>query len=470
MNLKPLFFLGAAGAAGVLAGCAVGPDYQRPEVSTPPAFVETGPWKAATPKDAVPKGEWWKAFNDPVLNTLEAQATAASPTLKSALARYDQALAAARISRSALLPNLAVNATGAREKFSGNRQTQTPSTRFAYTTNTFDVPLDLTYQIDVFGQARRALESAQAAAEAQGALYQNVLLTLQAGVAQNYYQLRSLYSQQDYLAQNVKLLTDALDLVQKLRNGGANSDLDLFQAQAQLATVQSNALAVDQQIADMRHALAVLIGQNPETFTQAVVGIDLAPPEVPVGLPSDLLERRPDVAAAERAMASANAAIGVAKAAFFPQIGLTAFAGFNSNELNTLLQSSSHEWGFGPSVSLPVFRGGAINAAYQQSKLIYDQAVDAYQEQVLVAFQQVEDGLSDSRYLAGQQEALGRAADASQKATNLSTIRYKAGLVSYIEVIDSQRTLLQDQLLFTQVRAQRLVASVQLIKALGGGW
>ena len=199
MKSTTFFIFGAALAAGILAGCAVGPDYKKPSVDTPTAFAETGPWTSAVPKDALPKGEWWKAFKDPGLDILEAQATAASPTLKAALERYDQALAAARISRSALLPTLGVNASGGRERYSGERQSQTPSTRAEYTTNSFDVPLDLTYEVDLFGQARRALESAKAAADAQGALYQNVLLTLQAGVAQNYYQLRSLYSQQQFL-------------------------------------------------------------------------------------------------------------------------------------------------------------------------------------------------------------------------------------------------------------------------------
>jgi multidrug efflux system outer membrane protein len=470
MSLSRFFSLGAIAAAALAAGCAVGPDYQKPAVATPADYTEAGPWKVAAPKDELPKGAWWKSFKDPGLDTLEAQATAASPTLRSAMARYDQARAIANISRAALLPNLGVNASAARERFSGTRQTQTPSTRFAYTTNSYDLPLDLSYTLDVFGQARRALEAARDNADAQGALYQNVLLGLQAAVAQNYYQLRSLYSQRDYLGQNVKLLTDALDLVQKLRKGGANSDLDVYQAEAQLAAVQANALAVDQEIADQRHALAVLVGQNPEAFTFETTPIDLAPPDVPVGLPSELLERRPDVAAAERTLAAANAGIGVAKAAFFPQIGLTAFAGFNSNDLSSLLESSSHEWAFGPLVTLPIFRGGALKANYEASKFAYEQAVEAYRQQVLVAFQQVEDGLSDARFLSGQQEALNRAVEASQKATNLSTVRYKAGLVSYSEVIDSQRSLLQDELLFTQVRTQRFVASIQLIKALGGGW
>ena len=471
MNRHPLTASLCAGIIALgLSSCAVGPDYKAPQTQAAPSFAEQGPWKVAAPKDALPKGEWWKTFGDPDLNALESQAIAASPTLKVALARFDQALAAARISRSALLPSATVNGSMNREHYSGNRQAEFPATRFAYVSNSFDLPLDLTYEVDLFGSARRSLESATAVAQAQGALYQNVLLTLEAGVAQNYFTLRSLYLQREYLQQNVALLKDALELVQKLRTGGANSDLDLYQAQAQLAIVESTALATDQRIADGLHALAVLVGSQPEGLQVKFAASVPNPPDIPVGLPSELLERRPDIAAAERTLAAANAQIGVAKAAFFPSIGITAFGGLNSNDLNTLLRGSSKEWALAPVFSLPVFKAGALRASYDQAKDLYTQALESYHAQVLTAFQEVEDGLSDSRYLRDQEDALQRAVDASQGALNLSTIRYKAGLVSYIEVIDAQRSLLQAQLLLTQVRAQRLVSSVLLVKALGGGW
>jgi multidrug efflux system outer membrane protein len=454
----------------LVAGCAVGPDYQKPDVPQPAAYSEAGPWKVAQPKDALPKAEWWKIFHDPALDALEAEATAASPTLRAALARYDAALAAAQISRSALLPDLAVNPSATRTRYSGNRQSQTPATRFAYTTNSFDLPLDLTYEIDLFGEARRALESARDAAAAQGALYENVLLSLQAGVAQNYYTLRSLRSQLDLLKQNVVLQGDALDLVKKLRAGGANSDLDLYQAESQLEITQSTELATEQSIAEQEHALAVLVGRNPEGFALNAGPIDFDPPEVPIGLPSELLERRPDVAAAERSLASYNAQIGVAKAAFFPAIGLTAFAGLNSNDLNSLFKWGSREWGIGPDVSIPIFRGGALMAGYRVAKANYDVALAAYRGQVLVAFQQVEDSLSDLRYLAQQTEVLTRATSAARNATRISTLRYKSGLVSYLEVIDAERTQLQTELSLTAARTQRLQSTVLLVKALGGGW
>jgi multidrug efflux system outer membrane protein len=354
--------------------------------------------------------------------------------------------------------------------FSANRQTEFPSTRFAYSTNSFDLPLDISYQIDLFGAARRAVESARATAEAQGATYQNVLLALEAGVAQNYFTLRSLVSQRDLLTRNISLLQDALDLVHKLRRGGANSDLDVYQAETELETVESSAIATDRSIAEQQHALAVLVGENPESFRIDAAPLDTATPSVPTGLPSELLERRPDVAAAERSLAAANARIGVAKAAFFPSIGLTAFAGANSNDLNNLLTWGSREWAAGPFVTVPIFNGGTNLANYRQAQAAYREALADYRQQVLVAFQEVEDGLSDLRLLAKEAEILTSAVTSSGGATKLSIIRYKSGLVSYIEVIDSQRTQLESEISLTQARADRLSATVQLIQALGGGW
>ena len=451
-------------------GCAVGPDYKRPELATPASFSEQGPWKVAEPKDSLPREGWWRVFGDPALDALEARATAASPTLEAALARYDAALAAARLAGSGLYPSLSVQASGGRELYSHNRQSEYPSTTFAYTSNSFNLPLVLDYEIDLFGQARRSLESARASAEAQGATYRGVLLTLEAGVAQNYFTLRSLVSQRALLRKNVALLRDALDLVQKLRRGGANSDLDLYQAQAELATVESSELAAEQAISQQKHALAVLVGENPEAFQVEAGPLDSPAPAVPVGLPSDLLERRPDIAAAERSLAAANARIGVAKAAFFPSVGLTAMAGANSSALSNLLARSSGEWAAGPFLTLPLFTGGANTANYRQAQAAYREAVADYRAQVLTAFQQVEDGLSDLRLLDGQTQALERAVAASDAASRLSLVRYKAGLVSYIEVIDSQRTQLQSELSLTQARAGRLTATVLLVRALGGGW
>jgi multidrug efflux system outer membrane protein len=469
-DVNPWHLAGLGALAALAAGCAVGPDYRRPAVDTPSAYSEGGPWKVAEPRDSIPKAEWWRVFHDPTLDGLESRAAAASPTLRSALARYDEALAAARATRGTLYPALSAGPSASRQLFSANRQSEFPATRFAYTTDSFDLPLDLSYEIDLFGAARRSLEGARASAEAQGAAYQNVLLALEAGVAQNYFTLRSLVSQRDLLARNISLLQDALELVHKLRRGGANSDLDVYQAETELATVESSATATDRAIAEQQHALAVLVGEYPENFRIDAAPLDTATPAIPTGLPSELLERRPDVAAAERTLAAANARIGVAKAAFFPSIGLTAFAGANSDDLNSLLTWGSREWAAGPFVTVPIFNGGTSLANYRQAKAAYDEALADYRQQVLVAFQEVEDGLSDLRLLEKETGILSKAVASSGGATKLSIIRYKAGLVSYIEVIDSQRTQLGSEISLTQAKADRLSATVQLIRALGGGW
>lgn len=472
MILRRAPFLRAAGAGFLVAaaGCAVGPDYKRPDVPTPAAYSEEGPWKVAVPKDALPKEAWWKAFGEPVLDGLEARAVAASPNLRAARARFDEALAAARATESALYPSLSVNGSASRARYSANRQSEFPSTRFAYTTNSFDLPLDLSYEIDLFGGTRRAAESAADLAEAQGATYQNVLLALEAAVAQNYYVLRSLATQHELLARDIDLLQQALNLVVTLRKGGANSDLDVYQAQTELATVQSSVVANERAIAEQRHALAVLVGENPEGFAVEAPPLGTEAPPIPAGLPSELLERRPDVAAAERTLAAANARIGVAKAAFFPSIALTAFAGVNSNDLSNLLTWSSREWAAGPLVSVPIFNGGANLANLRGARAAYEEAVADYRQQVLVSFQEVEDGLSDLRLLSRQTQILESAASTAGSAAKLSLIRYKAGLVSYIEVIDSQRTQLDSELALAQARADRLAATVLLVRALGGGW
>jgi len=468
-DLLPLRRLVGAGLL-LVSGCAVGPDYQRPAVTTPPAFTEAGPWKEAQPMDSLPKAEWWKVFQDPALDQLETRAVQASPTLQAALDRFREALAAARATEGSLYPAVGVNPSASRQLYSGNRQAEFPSTRFAYTTNSFDLPLDLSYEVDLFGGLRRAAENARDLAQAQGAAYQNTLLALEAGVAQNYFTLQSLTTQRDLLVKDIALLGDALDLVRKLRRGGANSDLDVYQAETELTTVQSSAVATDQAIAAQRHALAVLVGQPPEGFAIETPPVGHQVPAVPVGLPSDLLERRPDVATAERTLAAANARIGVAKAAFFPVIGLTAFAGANSSDLNNLLTWGSREWAVGPQISAPLFNGGTNLANYRQAKAAYDEARSNYRQQVLVAFQEVEDGLSDLRFLADQTGLLEQSVASASNATRLSTLRYKAGLVSYIEVIDSQRTQLASELSLTQTRAARLTATVLLVRALGGGW
>lgn len=455
----------------ILAGCAVGPSYRKPPVETAAAFTEAGPWKVAAPKDQLPKDAWWKIFNDPGLDSLESQVAAGSPTVRAALARVDQAAAVAQISRSSLFPSLAVHFGPSRTRFSGNRQTAPGSVlRQAYTVNSIDLPLALSYEIDLFGRVRRSFESSRAVAEAQAADYQNVLLSLQSLVAENYFSLRELMAERDLLEHTAELRRHALSLVRDRRQGGAADDLDVYRSESELDTVESERLAADSRAAELRHELAILVGRLPENFEVATAPLTGGAPAIPLGLPSELLERRPDVAEAERTLAAFNAQIGVAKAAFFPDISLTAAAGFNSTAFSTLFNSASREWYVAPFVSLPLFQGGRITADYRRARAAYDEAVANYQGRILVAFQDVENGLSDLRYLAAQSVILDHASGTAAKASELSTARYKEGVADYFEVIDAERTALDDQLQAVRVRGQAFVSTVLLVKALGGGW
>jgi len=462
--------LAATAAVLALAGCEVGPDYHRPATETPPAFSENAPWKEAVPQDTVSRAQWWTVFGDPTLDQLETQTTEANPSIQAAFARVQQARAIARVSLADLMPNLAVNGTGSRQRYSGSREVPPGASHAPYTTNSIDLPLDLSYEVDLFGRIRRELEVTKALAQAQAAAYQSLMLSLQAEAAQDYFSLRGLLEEKAYLDSNVEGRKRELDLVQKRQAAGASDNLDVYRAQTELDTVESTELAVDQQIAQIHHALAILSGHMPESYQLDAKPITVDPPAVPLGLPSDLLERRPDIAQAERTLASVSAGIGVAKAAFFPRVGLTAFGGFNSVAFHSLFESDSREWSIAPFVSLPVFQGGRNWANYQRSKYAYDEAVANYRGQVLIAFRDVEDTLSGLRYLSSQSGVLQEGVSAARQATDLSNLRYKQGVADYFEVIDAERSALEDEIEWSQVRAQRFITTVLLIKALGGGW
>jgi multidrug efflux system outer membrane protein len=470
MSSSVISRLAPAAALLALAGCEVGPDYRRPATEAPPAFSETAPWKEAAPKDTVSRAEWWKVFGDRELDRIESQTTAANPSIQAAFARVEEAQAIARVSLAGLLPTAAVNAAGARTRYSAHRQLPPGANHLGYTTNSIDLPLDLSYEVDLFGRVRRELEATRALAEAQAAAYQSVLLSLQAEAAQDYFALGGLLEEKAYFEANVEGRKRELDLVNKRQAAGASNNLDVYRARTELDSVQSSELAVDRQIAQYRHALAVLSGQMPESFKLEATPITVEPPAIPIGLPSELLERRPDIAQAERTLASVSASIGIAKAAFFPRVGLTAFGGFNSVAFHSLFDSDSKEWSVAPFISVPLFQGGRNWANYQRSKFAYDEAVANYRGQVLVAFRDVEDTLSGLRYLSDQSTVLQDGVSASRQATDLSRLRYRQGVSDYFEVIDAERSALEQQIQWSQVRAQRFVTTVLLIKALGGGW
>ncbi|HTV61433.1 MAG TPA: efflux transporter outer membrane subunit [Verrucomicrobiae bacterium] len=470
----------AAGIAlALLAGVAsanaslftVGPDYQAPTNFIPAHYksAEFGNWKTGRPLDNVPKGSWWEIFDDTNLDSLETRALSANQELKVAVARVEQARDTARVSRGELLPGLNFDPNYARQRYSPN---EVPSFGNV-TANTFSTPLDLSYEVDLWGRVRRSFESARADAQASLAAYYNVLLTLQSDVAQNYFALRSLDAEIATVAGTVDLWKEQVKLTQTRYDGGIGSELEVAQAQTELATTEAELAALAQRRDELENAIAILAGENPTTFKLAAFATpnwNPPPPRIPAGLPSDLLERRPDVAAAERQLASANARIGVAKAAFFPVLTLTGSGGYLSGDVDSLFNWDSRTWSIGPSLSLPIFAGGRNRANYHRARAAFDEATAVYRQQVLVAFGDVEDSLSDIRHLADQAGAQERAVENAQHAADLALDRYRSGIVSYIEVVDANRDALSAERANAQLAGQQLIASVQLIKALGGGW
>jgi multidrug efflux system outer membrane protein len=455
-----------------LSGCTVGPNYKRPSVEVPTAYKEPPPqgWKDAAPHDEIAKGNWWEAFGDAQLNDLETQALAASPTLQAAVARVIQARANVVITRAALFPAVNVNPSVSRQRASAEGSEAPNTIARPFTNNVITLPLDVSYEVDLWGRVRRSVESSRAQAQASQADYENILLTLKSDVAQNYFSLRYVDVDRGILSNNIELLEKALALTEARHSGGAASGLDVSEAETLLSTTQATFIGLGVQRAQFEHGLAVLVGKPASEFSVPEKAYDLEPPAIPAGLPSDLLERRPDVAEAERQMASANAQIGVARAAYFPALNLTAGAGYLSDDLLKLFNISSSIWSVAASASQPLYAGGAISANYARSRAAYDESVANYRQQVLVAFKEVEDGLSGLRVLEDQEAAQNKAVNSSRKTLNISTARYKEGLANFLEVIDAQRDVLQNEQESAQLRELRLLTTVQFIQALGGGW
>ena len=460
--------------AGAQAGpLTVGPDYQAPTNAAPAAYKNagTGDWKPGRPLDNVPKGEWWRIYADTNLDALESRAQLANQQLQAAVSRVEQARATARVARADLLPGANLDPSFVRQRYSPNEDPSFGN----ITATTLSVPLDLSYEVDLWGRVRRGFESAREDAQASLANYFNVLLTLQTDVAQNYFSLRSLDAEIATVAGTVDLRQQQVQLVRSRYEGGVGSELDVAQAETELATTEAEAASLAHQRDELENAIAILVGENPVQFRlPALAQTDKIwnpePPVIPAGLPADLLERRPDVAAAERQMASANAKIGVAKGAFFPVVTLTGSGGYLSGDVESLFNWNSRVWSFGPSVSLPIFAGGRNRANLERARNAYTESVALYRQQVLVAFGDVENSLSGIRQLAVQSAAQNRAVTAARRATELATQRYRAGIVAYLEVVDASRDALAAERANAQLAGQRLITTVQLIKALGGGW
>ena len=457
-----------AAAALLASSCAVGPNYQKPSTSTltPPAWS----WEPAVPRDAAPKGPWWQIFHDTTLDELETNALADSPTLRAAVARVDRARATARLSRSQFFPQLSLDPVYEYQQSSGHLPTPIPFHIPQARYQTFSVPLDLSYEVDLWGRVRRGFESAGADAQASAADYQSVLLTMTADVAVDYFLLRSLDGQVVALRDTVATRQDSARLLRARFQAGALAELDAVQAETELAASQSDLVDAIRQRAETLHALALLCGKSASSFSLQAQPLPGPPPLVPADLPANVLERRPDIASAERTLASRNAQIGVAQAAYFPAISLTGQGGFLRASADKLFTGESLVWSIGPSVSLPVFTGGRTKADVKQARAASDEAVANYRETVLTAIKEVEDSLTQIQNREEQAAAVDRAVNSARRQVELANARYAGGASTYLPVTDAERALRQEQLQQAQLRGERYAASVRLIKALGGGW
>ncbi len=468
--MKTFALLLATATVASAALPTVGPDYRRPSTPEASGWRDTDnlpAWKIAAPADGLARGAWWRLFSDPTLDELEGKALAANQNLWAAAARVEQARAAAGVARSAYWPQFAVDGSVVRERTSQAVDNPLP----VAVSTTYNAPLIASWELDLFGRVRRLSESARADADASAANFESVRLSLTADVASTYFTLRGLERELAIVRDTVVLRQRELDLVKSRVRLGTAADLDAARAETELATAEADAASIANQRAALQNALAVLIGEPAPTFALTSATTPLgAPPTVPGALPADLLERRPDVAAAERTLAAANARIGVAKAAFFPAISLTGAAGYASADVDHLFNSAARLWSIGPSLYLPIFQGGRNRANLARSHAAYDEAVADFRQQVLVAFREVQDALTATRYLGEQSAAQDRALAAARRSLALVQVRYDAGYVSYFEVIDAQRTALAAERTSIALTALRLNTSVALIKSLGGGW
>jgi NodT family efflux transporter outer membrane factor (OMF) lipoprotein len=453
----------------VFSGCAVGPRYSRPATAAPPEYKELPPnWKTAQPNDQIAKGNWWEVFQDPQLNALEQQINVSNQTLKSAQAQFEQARALFRINRSAQYPNVTAGISATRNHQSVNR----PNGRLAPTNSYTDLqlPVDASYEADVWGRVRRTVQAARANAQASAADLESVSLSLHAELATDYFQLRALDAEEQLLNSTVSAYEKALELTQNRYSGGVASQVDVAQAQTQLETTRAQAIDLGVQRAQLEHAIAVLVGQPAPTFSVPGSALDNTPPVIPAGLPSDLLERRPDIAGNERRMAVANEQIGIAEAAYYPTITLNATGGFEGSSITNWFNGPSGFIAAGASALGTVFDAGRRRAVTDEAKASYDQAVANYRETVLGAFQEVEDNLAALRLLENEAKTQDVAVTSAEHSLTLSANRYKGGVATYLEVITAQSTALADQRTAVEIAGRRMTASVALIKALGGGW
>lgn len=445
----------------LIAGCSVGPDYTRPTVTTPASFKEIKGWREALPRDQEIKAKWWEAFNDPLLSSLIEQVNVENQNIALAESQYRQALALVKLARANYFPNVGAGASYIRFANPGNTASA----------DQHEVSLFASWEADIWGKVRRQVEAGTATSEASFADLQAMRLSMQAELALNYFQLRTLDAQKKSLDETVTAYKKALELTQNRYNAGVAAKADVVAAQTQLKSAQAQAIDVGVGRAQAEHAIATLIGKSPTDLSVTPVEFNMPQLKIPVGLPSDLLERRPDIASAERQMAAANARIGVAKSAYYPSFTLSGSLGYLGSDLANLFTAPNFFWALGPmAVAATLFDGGARRAQTEQAMAAYDGAVAAYRQTVLTGFQEVENNIAALRILDEEAQVQEQAVIAAKESVILTTNQYKAGIVSYLNVVVVQAIALTNERIEIGIRGQRLNAAVLLIKALGGGW
>jgi NodT family efflux transporter outer membrane factor (OMF) lipoprotein len=455
-------------AAVYVAGCTVGPDYVRPASEVPAAYKEGFAWQPAQPRDHESRGNWWLAFSDPQLDALLSQVNVSNQTLVAAEAQFRQAVALADTARAAWYPTVTAGLSETRSRPSGTTGAvigQPTSKRTIWS-----MPFNATWEADVWGKIGRSVEAGEASAQASAADLENARLSIQSQLAQNYFQVRAVDAQKQLLADTVAAYAKSMELTNNRYKMGVVARIDVAQAEAQLKSTQAQLLDLGVQRAQLEHAIAVLLGKAAGNFALVAEPLTALPPPVPAGLPADLLERRPDIAAAERRVVAANAQIGVAKAAWFPSATLSATYGFQTATAAQWFTLPSRFWSIGPALAETIFDGGKRRAAGDQAVAAYDASVANYRQAVLTAFQEVEDNLAALRILEEEAQVQGEAVKASQLALEYSLNQYKAGIATYLQVVIAQATALSNQRTAADLLARRVTASVLLVKALGGGW
>jgi NodT family efflux transporter outer membrane factor (OMF) lipoprotein len=442
-----------------LSSCAIGPKYEKPAVEVPAAWKEAADWKVAEPKDAIPKGKWWEIFNDPILNGLVEQVSVSNQELRAAEARYAQARAQVSVARSSLFPSIGASAGASRARRAGSDAS-----------SNYSLSLDARWEVDLWGRIRRTIEAAGAGAEASAADVEAIRLLLQAELATNYFQLRVADVTRELIEDAVKNFERSYQLTLNRYNAGVAAKADVVQAEAQLLSTRAQAIDIRATRANLEHAIAVLIGKPPAALAIEPTQFHVRLPEIPPGLPSTLLERRPDVAASERRTAAANARIGIAQAAYFPALNLTGSGGFASPSLGHLISAPNRAWSLGLALAGTILDFGARAGQVSSAEAAYDEAVANYRQTVLEAFQEVENNLATLHWLSEESKVQTEAARAARESVVLTVNQYKAGTVSYLNVVQVQNTQLAEERSSASLIGRRLAATIALVRALGGTW